>query len=215
MCMDSDDLLENGAETSRSTSYPDEAVKLLRNEDVAFVHTLLRMFGAFDGLTISSYPVSESMVLRKHHIPICICYRKSDFKHGASYDESIKKWQDWSFGISLLATRWQYGKKNQIGFISSVNYLYRVHERWNRLSAATVSEFDMVLTTVRRHLDYFQDKLRSAGSAEEIAKFVASQKPSRLIDLLYVASFDRDLAISIVEQRRAELASPFSGLGIP
>lgn len=39
------------------------------NTEIAFVHTLVRMFGNFHGPTISSRPLREDPVARKHHSP--------------------------------------------------------------------------------------------------------------------------------------------------
>ncbi|TFV32618.1 glycosyltransferase family 2 protein [Streptomyces sp. T1317-0309] len=71
MQLDADDRLATAPELLKAGSYPDRAVKLLKtHQHVAFVHTMSRMIGDFDGLTISSYPCREELVLRKHHVPL-------------------------------------------------------------------------------------------------------------------------------------------------
>lgn len=76
MQLDADDRLATAPELLADGSFPDRAVEILRADpNVAFVHTMSRMFGDFDGLTISSYPCSEELVLRKHHVPTSIVHR--------------------------------------------------------------------------------------------------------------------------------------------
>jgi len=208
--LDGDDRLE-----SASRAYPDLAIEQLQNPAVAFVHTLSRMFGAFEGYTISAYPVTESQVVRKHHVPTSICFRRSDFLAGATYDPAILKWQDWAFAATLLATRWRRGAGTQIGFVPGANHKYRVHDLCPRISATNVDEFAMTLAVVRAHLDYFRDRLHLSADAQTLARAVVNAKPDRLSDLLHVARYDPRIAEDIRREREFELVSPFLALGIP
>src|SRR5690348_10011981 len=76
VCMDGDDLL---LPIPGHESFLSEAARVLAADpNIAFVHTLVTMFGDFNGLTISSYPLREEMAARKHHVPIAIVYRRSE-----------------------------------------------------------------------------------------------------------------------------------------
>ncbi|WP_437873484.1 glycosyltransferase family 2 protein [Sorangium sp. So ce363] len=214
MTLDSDDRLR--PPTSGDASFPDQALSILRADDgIAFVHTMSRMFGAFDGLTISAYPCREELILLKHHVPTSIVFRRRDALEGASYDPRIRKWQDWSFAVALLDSRWRRRLPNRIGFVRGPYHDYRVHAAARRLSMNNVDEHEMTLITVDAHLDYFRSYWGSGQSARDIASRVVSAKPSRLIDLLHMAAFDLDQAQAVARQREFELVSPYSGLGIP
>ncbi|MFJ9005228.1 hypothetical protein [Streptomyces canus] len=120
----------------RRGTLADWAVKLLKtHRQVAFVHTMSRMIGDFDGLTISSYPCREELVLRKHHVPTSIVYRRDDAIHGGLYDPDVRKWGDWAFAVNLLAGRFRRGEANHIVCISGPLHEYRVHSRTRWVSS--------------------------------------------------------------------------------
>lgn len=103
LCIDADDIL---LPIPGHQGFLSKAAELLAaNPSAAFVHTLVRIFGDFNGLTISSYPLREELVVRKHHVPIAIMYRRTEILGGLRYLETVPKWQDWAFGDSLLANR--------------------------------------------------------------------------------------------------------------
>jgi len=216
LVLDSDDRLGMPDQSTGSQSYPDRAIAmLLEDEGLALVHTMSRMFGAFEGLTISSYPVKEALVLRKHHVPTSIVFRRSDCTNGVSYDPAILKWQDWSFAVGLLAGRWRRGGANRIGFVHGPFHRYRVHHDWDRISSHRVDEFAMTLRTVEANLNYFRAHLGQGRDASEIARQVLNEKPDRLADLLYMAAFDLQQALQVAAEREFDIASPYSHLGIP
>lgn len=93
MQLDADDRLATAPELLAAGSYPDRAVTLLKtHQQLAFVHTMSRMIGDFEGLTISSYPCREELILRKHHVPTSIVYRRDDAIRGGLYDPRVRKW---------------------------------------------------------------------------------------------------------------------------
>ncbi|WP_405894114.1 glycosyltransferase family 2 protein [Streptomyces sp. NBC_00104] len=216
MQLDADDRLATAPELLADGSYPDRAVEMLRTHDhVAFVHTMSRMIGEFEGLTISSYPCREELVLRKHHVPTSIVYRRDDAIRGGMYDPQVLKWGDWAFAVNLLAGRFRNGAHNAIVCISGPLHEYRVHSRGRRVSNAAISEFDMTLLVVKKNLDLFQHHFQRDGSAEDIARDVLASKPSRLDDLIRMATHDIEQALTVARQREFTLASPFECLGIP
>ncbi|WP_055525265.1 glycosyltransferase family 2 protein [Streptomyces graminilatus] len=216
MQLDADDRLATAPELLTDGSYPDRAVEILRTHDhVAFVHTMSRMIGEFEGFTISSYPCREELVLRKHHVPTSIVYRRDDAIRGGMYDPQVLKWGDWAFAVNLLAGRFRNGVHNAIVCISGPLHEYRVHSRGRRVSNAAISEFDMTLLVVEKNLDLFQHHFQRDGSAEDIARDVLASKPSRLDDLIRMATHDVEQALTVARQRAFSLASPFECLGIP
>ncbi|MER0447112.1 glycosyltransferase family A protein [Streptomyces sp. Edi4] len=216
MQLDADDRLATAPELLKSGSYPDRAVRFLKTHPhVAFVHTMSRMIGDFDGLTISSYPCREELILRKHHVPTSIVYRRDDAIRGGLYDPRVRKWGDWAFAVNLLAGRFRRGEANNIVCIAGPLHEYRVHTSTRRVSNAEVSEFDMTLLVVEKNLDLFRDRLNRDDSAEDITRDVLASKPSRLVDLIRMAEYDLDQALAVARQRDFSLASPFEGLGIP
>ncbi len=214
--IDSDDKLLNNSNANKQT-YINEGIKvLLENDEVAFVHTLSMMFDKFEGLTISSYPLSEKMALKKHHIPTSIIYRKEDVIKTNLYDESILKWQDWSFGINILAERWRLGKKNKIHFIRGPYHGYRIHNYNSRVSSIQVSEEEMTFYVVKCHFKYFHFYYPELNTVKSITDYLINNKPSRLIDLLFVAQYDIRLAKDIVTSRKGLLLSEYhDSLNIP
>jgi glycosyltransferase involved in cell wall biosynthesis len=216
MQLDADDRLATAPELLEAGSYPDRAVKLLKtHRHVAFVHTMSRMIGDFDGLTISSYPCREELVLRKHHVPTSIVYRRDDAIRGGLYDPQVLKWGDWAFAVNLLAGRFRNGAHNAVVCISGPLHEYRVHSRGRRVSNAEVSEFDMTLLVVEQNLDLFQHHFQRDDCAENIARDVLASKPSRLDDLIRMATHDVEQALTVARQREFSLSSPFECLGIP
>lgn len=104
--LDADDQLNSSSECLAKGTLVDLAVGLLGGDPgIAFVQSLVYMFGDFSGLTISAYPVTEDLIVRRHHVPTSIVYRKSDGLNCGGYDVSIRKWQDWAFGVALLNGR--------------------------------------------------------------------------------------------------------------
>jgi glycosyltransferase involved in cell wall biosynthesis len=216
MQLDADDRLATKPELLRTGSYPDRAVTLLKtHKHVAFVHTMSRMIGDFDGLTISSYPCREELILRKYHVPTSIVHRRDDAIHGGLYDPQVRKWGDWAFAVNLLAGRFRKGDQNNIVCIAGPLHEYRVHSRARRVSNAEISEFDMTLLVVEKNLDLFRHHFNRDDSAEDITRDVLASKPSRLVDLIRMAEFDLEQALTVARQREFSLSSPYEYLGIP
>jgi len=213
--LDGDDRLSTDPPLLREGTYLDRAVTILdADPDVAFVHTLTRMFGNSEGLTISSYPCREDLVIRKHHVPATIVYRRADGVAAGLYDKSVRKWQDWAFAVSLLAARHRLGTVNRIGFIDGPYVQYRIHTRTNRISTSEVSESEMTFHVVNANLDYFRHHYGD-HSAEHIAAQVHHAKPSRLVDLLHMAHHDLGQALTVAQERDADLTSHLHQLGVP
>ncbi len=216
MPLDCDDRLSSDPAALSAGSYPELAVQILEeNPRVAFVHTMSRMFGDFHGLTISAYPTDERLIVGKHHAPMPIVYRRREGLIAGGYDPAIRKWQDWSFAVDLLATRHRRGIGNEIRCVPGPHHQYRIHTSWNRLSTGEISELAMTTTVIERNLDYFQAILDDHRSAPELAQRVCASKPDRLSELLHMAAFDLDQAIKVAEQREFTLSSPYEPLGIP
>jgi glycosyltransferase involved in cell wall biosynthesis len=207
--LDGDDLFEKTQ--WKNQNYLEFSIDTLeRRDDVAFCHCLSEMTGQYNGPTISSYPLFEELVVRKHHVPTFIVFRKTDYP---GHDEEILKWQDWSFGVSLLAKRWRHGRKNRIQFYPKFAHRYRIHGIRERLSTQEISEFSQTLRTVSSNLEYFQQFFY--GDATEIAKNIVEIKPNRLIELLYVSQWSFDLAISMVALREADISGNFEAFCVP
>lgn len=216
MQLDADDRLATAPELLKDGSYPDRAIELLKtHQHVAFVHTMSRMIGDFDGLTISSYPCREELVLRKHHVPTSLVCRRDDAIRGGLYDPHVLKWGDWAFAVNLLAGRFRRGDHNSIVCIAGPLHEYRVHSRTRRVSNVEISEFDMTLLVVEKNIDLFRHHFNRDDLAEDIARDVLASKPSRLVDLIRMAQFDLEQALTVARQREFSLSSPFECLGIP
>ena len=212
MTLDSDDKLNNNIDGG---SYIDEAVKVLEiDDDVAFVHCYSEMFGEYSGMTISSYPLNEDLILSKHHVPTSIIYRKSDLVTGDNYLIGVKKWQDWAFGVKLLANRWTKNLTNKIYSITKPHHQYRVHSKWLRISYSNINEYEMTLMTIMDSILYFQ-YFWGMESAEEIAKTVISMKPSKIDELCRIANHDVGLARKIIRERKFRFVSSNVGNQIP
>jgi glycosyltransferase involved in cell wall biosynthesis len=215
LCVDADDVL---LPISGHESFLSEATRVLSaNHDIAFVHTLVRMFGDFHGLTISSYPLREDLVARKHHVPIAIVYRRSEILNGLLYIETVPKWQDWAFGVSLLARRWKRNERSEIGFVEGPGYGYRIHSTSSRISRAQVLEYDATKLVVETYRDFFISKFPYiANDIDTLTAAVVASKPSPLEDLLFVASFNLEQALSMARGREYQLHSAHvNRLGIP
>ncbi|KND28289.1 MULTISPECIES: hypothetical protein [Streptomyces] len=85
----------------------------------------------------------------------------------------------------------------------------------NGRSNAEISAFDMTLLVVQKNLDLFRHRFNRDDTAEDITRLVLASKPSRLVDLIRMAEFDLEQALTVARQRQFSLSSPFEGLGIP
>lgn len=212
---DADDRLNTDPKILKEGTYADRAINILSSSpDVAFVHAMTYMFGDFSGFTISAYPLKASLILEKHHVPTAIIYRKEDALNAGLYDESILKWQDWSFAVGILNSRYLSKKKNTIKFLQFPYLLYRIHSQINRVSLRDVCEKEMVRRTFLRYPEIFRNYYGNTSDLD-IIDIVLSKKPDRLIDLLYVASNDINTALEIVSQRALRLAAGKELSGIP
>jgi glycosyltransferase involved in cell wall biosynthesis len=213
--LDADDCLNSDWKVLEKGTYPDKAIDILNScQDVAFVHTMTLMFGNYNGLTISTYPVTESLVLEKHHVSIDIIYRREDAINAGLYNESITKWQDWSFAVGLLNSRYLSGMKNNIQYLQIPHLLYRIHSEGQRISSSPVNEKEMIHKTFLCYPEIFRkyyDKL----SDEDIVNIVLSKKPDKLKDLMYVASNDIKIALELVSHRGFSLVSNNEPKNIP
>jgi glycosyltransferase involved in cell wall biosynthesis len=213
MTLDSDDIIR--APLNDELGYLETAVKRLdASPTYAFVHTGSCMFGEVQGSTISSYPLTEELVARKHHVPTGIVFRRSDVKLGATHDPVVTKWQDWSFGVDILAVRRERGLSNGIGFVPGNRYGYRVHALDRRISAACVDELAMVRRTVERRPAFFR-YWHADIADDDLPQRVLSCKPSRLDDLLRVAAYDLPMALQMAHERRAQMVSALDSRDVP
>ncbi|WP_280401207.1 glycosyltransferase family 2 protein [Nocardia carnea] len=213
--LDCDDRLATDSDLLRGGPYPEQAIRLLQsNPEVAFAHTFSRMFGAFDGLTISAYPVSEPLLVRKHHAPMSIVYRRTDALAAGGYDRRIRKWQDWTFAIDLLAARHRRGTVNDIACVSGPFHEYRMHRDFPRLSSTNVSEPAMTHLVVEKNLDYFRSHL-GPGSSTELTSLVCASKPDRLTDLLHMAADNLGRAVTLARQRGGTWSCRWDALDVP
>lgn len=201
--IDSDDKLNLDKSVVGDGTYMDKAVEILSTSpNVAFVHGIYQMFGETEKteLLLASYRVTEQLVLEKHHVQTGIVYRKKDALEAGLYDENIKKWQDWSFGVGILNARFLAGKKNEIAFLNRPYYLYRTHTQVDRISGTNISEIEMITKTIQKHPEIFRNYYKEV-SDEDLPSVVLSKKPSFLKDLLYIAANDLQKAIDIIERR--------------
>lgn len=213
--IDSDDRLNTDKDVLKDGTYADRAIDILYSSpDVAFVHGICLMFGSYNGFTISAYPVTESLILEKHHAQTSIVYRKRDALEAMLYDEDIKKWQDWSFAVGILNTRFLSARENKIAFLDTPHYLYRIHNQTNRISSEMISEREMIKMTVLRHPEIFRNYYKNM-SDEEIVNTVLSKKPNKLKDLLYIASNDIKRALTVMTQRGFKIQSTNEPPDIP
>lgn len=213
--LDSDDCLNAEAKVLAGGTYSDLAIDILRSSpDVAFVHGMTLMFGDYAGLTISAYPVTESLILEKHHAQNSIVYRKQDAIDAGFYDEAIKKWQDWSFAVAILNTRFLSGKSNNIFFLNQPYYLYRIHSHGQRISSRMINEKEMIHRTFLKHPEIFRHYYNNLTD-EDIINTILSNKPDRLKDLLYIAADNLDRALDIALRREFEITTNNKVKNIP
>jgi len=211
--LDSDDVF---LPTSGQRSHLEAAAEhLTLHQDTAFVRTRSLMFDGYDGLTISSHPVTEELVARKHHVPTSIIYRASDAQAGALYQPDILKWQDWSFGVALLATRRARRCANDIHYLPGPHHGYRVHAGPDRISQRGVSEFEMTRRTVRVHRSFFVHWHQVELNDDALTRCVLAGKPSKLEDLLFMAQDDLDAALEVVRLRGLLLTGGDSTVRVP
>lgn len=197
MVIDGDDKLKE-RDNKKKETYIDEAIDILeKNKNIAFVQGIWEMFGETTGYTITSYPLAEELIVKKHHVQTSIIHRKED---NARYSPNIKKWQDWSFAISLLNKRYVKGKKNKIYYISEPYYLYRMHSSEKRVSKRKISEEEMILITINENPEIFK-KYYYNKTNEEIAKEIFNNIPTKLISMLYVANHSIDNALKMIKER--------------
>lgn len=216
MQLDADDRLALDPALLAAGTYGDRALALLqRDPGMAFVHTMAHMFGDATGYTISSYPCTERLVAAKHHVPISIIYRVDEALAAGGYDPAVPKWQDWAFAVGLLAERTRRGQANRIGCVPGPFYDYRIHARPGRLSQTQASERAATQAVVERHLDFFRRFFGPDADPAAITTALLESKPDRLTDLLHMAAFDLDQALTLARQRAFSLNSRGDELGIP
>ena len=205
MTIDSDDKLNAEMYKNEEKTFIDKAIDALeKNENIAFVQGIWKMFWEFEGNTITTYPLNEKLIVNKHHVQTSIIHRKSD---NVFYDEEIKKWQDWSFAIALLNKRYKEKKKNEIFFIEEPYYLYRIYSSNKRISSIDISENAMIEKTVTKNQEIFY-KYFPNNDLKEIVKKVYDAIPSKLESLLYVANNNLEIALQMMKEREYYVASP-------
>ncbi|MFN2602254.1 MAG: glycosyltransferase family 2 protein [Gemmatimonadaceae bacterium] len=213
LMMDSDDRLSLDERTLRKGTYADRAIAVLAaNPDVAFMHSTTWMIGGASGPTDSAYPLSEQLIAEKHHASTWIIFRKSDALRAGLYDESIQKWQDWSFAVALLSSRREAGAMNKIGFLPEPYYLYRLHEEGARISFSNADEYEMVKRTLTRHPQIFRHYFPNL-ELDEIARRVLSTKPGFLKTFSCIAKGNPRALPSWLRRRLLERASGARHLG--
>ncbi|TCS36696.1 glycosyltransferase family 2 protein [Reinekea marinisedimentorum] len=212
--LDSDDRLT--VEKGSKTPYILNAIEFLHsNPNYAFCYSAVQMFGEFEGLTIGSYPISERDALNKHHIQTSIVFRKADLSDCSEhYHSEIRKWQDWSFGVSILNNRYKKNLQNRIKYFPEANFMYRIHSADDRISNYQISEFDMTLITITNNIEIFSSYYPELD-AHEIAKLVVSNKPCRLLDLLHMARYSLTQAYNVAQERGYVLESNTLSCEVP
>lgn len=204
--LDADDKFNLDLPFYECGTYFDNALDVLEDDNsIAFVHCISKMFGEFNGCTISSYPLTEELAVRKHHIQTSIVYRKEDIVNTHQYDTAIRKWQDWSFGITLLNARFKNGKRNNIVFFDLPYHLYRTYSSPDRISTSIVSEYDMTYCTISKNPEIFEFYYPNM-STSDIACDLIRNKPSRLDEMLRVANCNIALADQMAHERGAVLS---------
>ena len=214
-CLDADDKLNLDKNILKNGTYPDIAIDVLdKDNDVVFVYGSTLMFEGLNGLTISAYPIDEKMILKKHHVQNSIVYRKIDAIKVGLYDEEIQKWQDWSFAVSLLNSRLKSGKKNDVYYIDRPYYLYRIHDNPNRISSKEVGEEEMIKITFDKNPEIFKKYYKGVPD-NLIPKKVLENKPDKLTDLFYVASYNLDRVLKMSKERGLRVISENEPPNIP
>lgn len=213
--IDADDILNTETDILEKGTYSDRAIDILNSSpDVAFVHGMTQMFGDYAGLTISAYPATESLILEKHHAQISIVCRKQDALNAGLYDETIKKWQDWSFAVGILNHRFLSGKKNNIEFLPFPYYLYRIHSKKQRISSEQINEKEMIRKTFLRHPEIFRNYYNDTLD-DDIVDIVFSKKPDKLKDLLYIAKDNLNRAFEIASHREFSIIAKNEPYNMP
>lgn len=213
--IDADDCLNTDPTILRLGTYADRAIRVLENRpDIAFAYSITCMFGNFHGYTISAYPVTATQILHKHHAATSIIYRKEDAFQAGLYNESILKWQDWSFAVSLLNARFKQNKDNKIHFFETPYYLYRIHESPSRISSRNVSERELTKLTIDQNIEIFESTFPGL-TVDEITDKVITSKPDKLTDLLYIAANNVQTALEMAKQRGYQLTSDIEPTNIP
>lgn len=211
MVVDGDDKLQT-INNKKNKTYIDEAIDILEeNHNIAFVQGIWEMFGDATGYTITTYPLTEELIINKHHVQTSIIHRKAD---NAKYSLNIKKWQDWSFAIGLLNKRYLQGKKNEIYFIEEPYYLYRMHSNTNRVSNNKVSEKSMILLTINENPEIFKKYYKNINN-EQIAEEIFNRIPTKLISILYVANNNIDVALKMIQERKYQFTPQMESKDFP
>ncbi len=213
--LDADDLLNNDPALMANGSYMDQGVALLETDpNIAFAHCSTRMFGEFSGYTTSCFPLNEKLVAKKYHVPNSIIFRQVDAIQAGLYDKQVVKWMDWSFGVGILNARQKQGLQNQIKYINTPFYLYRVYTSERRVSFRTASELEMVRITVERNLDFFRKHYPNQNS-DTIAELVLAEKPDTLKNLVHIANNDIELAMQVAKERGYAVISGIDSNKVP
>lgn len=190
--------------TDESGPFIEEAISILKeHHEVAFVHGLTYMVGDFCGYTISSYPLTVKLAAEMHHIPTSIVYRTKEAVSAGGYNETIKKWQDWAFGIALLNGKIKESPFCRIEFIPKKVIYYRTRDNKNRLSQKRHMLIEEIKKTVTLYEDFFS--VFYDMDIEDVPNAILDNKPSRLIELLNVAKYDYDIAVQIVNEREYDV----------
>ena len=204
LMLDWDDCLNLNKDVLKYGGYIKNSMNILHeDQSIALVHCLSMMFGDYNWYTISSYPITEELVFKKHHAPTFSIYRREDALDVQSwmYNDSIKKWQDWSAVVWLFNSRFEKWKKNNVWFLNHPYFLYRTHNTKSRISNSDYSEKEMVKRTVSLYPGLFNHYYKGF-SENRIVDTVYASKPDKLTDLLYVASLNNlSLALKIVSER--------------
>lgn len=207
LCIDADDCLNTDVDILRKGTYIDRAIDVLEvHQDVAYVYCTTLMFEGYEGYTISAYKVDYTQILEKHHAPISIIYRREEALEAGLYDIRIKKWQDWSFAVALLNTRFKKQKANNIYYLEQPYYKYRIHNNTERISNLQHDELEMIKITISSNKEIFSNYFNS-HDLNELANIVMSKKPSRLIDLLHIANYNIETALKMAKEREYKLVT--------
>jgi hypothetical protein len=126
-------------------------------------------------------------------------YRKKDLNLKLLYDEKILKWQDWSFGVSLLNNRFKEGKTNEIYCFGEIVHNYRIHKKLERISQKKISEIRMIKLTYNSNEEIFKNYYK--GDEKKNILTILNNKPDRLEELLYVSKNNLDIALEIKNTR--------------
>lgn len=207
--LDWDDCLNTDKNILKKGNYIKDAINILdKDPSIALVHCPSIMFGDYNWYTISPYPIHEDLVLKKHHVSTFSIYRREDALDVKwwMYNNSIKKWQDWSAAIWLFNARFLRWKKNNVWFLKYPYFLYRAHDSPNRISISNIDEKEMIRKTISLYPDIFCNYYKNL-TKEEIVDVVYNSKPNKLTDLLYVAYLNSfKLALKIIKERKWALS---------